>query len=92
MKFLILADQIESNPNEINKLPVAEAFVIFRNDTAGDQVRAHILFEVIVYSILFVIGAFSNLLVLYKLTLTKRKTSLNILISQLVSSFTDHKI
>ena len=69
----------------------AEAFVIlgdgFNNETVlNDKVRSHILFEVTVYSVLFVIGAFSNLLVLYKLTLTKRKTSLNILISQLVSS------
>lgn len=49
---------------ELNRhrgLPAAEAFVQFVNRSSGianDPVRAHILFEVIVYSILFVIGAF----------------------------------
>ena len=43
------------------QLPVAESFIRFSNRSIGladDPVRAHILFEVIVYSILFVIGAF----------------------------------
>lgn len=72
-----------------NFMPIPQAFVFkgFGNESSDsklDQVRAHILFEVIIYSILFIIGAFSNLLVLYKLNLkTKRKSSLNILISQL---------
>ena len=53
-------ESIEPKEN-LKHLPLAEAFIRFGNRSAGlvdDPVRAHILFEVIVYSILFVIGAF----------------------------------
>lgn len=59
-KSLQPKDSFELKEN-FKQLPVAEPFIWFGNRSVGladDPVRAHILFEVIVYSILFVIGAF----------------------------------